>query len=257
MLTVNTQISPPDDLAQLRTLLTSVRFADEINIYNFGRSDAAFQKLAKDYSAKIINLDKPYPKIVEVIRAREIKESKGDWVLILDYDELVPEALAQEIMQVCRSSTPNFGAYMIPRRNYSLGFPLRYGGFGDDYIHRLFHRPSFIDWPTNIHSTPTFRGNLGKLTNYLVHHKDASLSQMVEKTNRYSDIEAQQFFSGGLPPVTPFTLIRKSSMEFIRRYLLKKGFLDGRIGLIQSLYQSYSVFITYAKLFELQRHSHE
>ena len=84
------------------------------------------------------------------------------------------------------------------------------------------------------------------------HHKDASLAQMVTKTNRYSAIEAEQFFHGGLPLVTPFTLFRKPTMEFIRRYLLKRGFLDGSIGLIQSLYQAYSVFISYAKLYELQ-----
>jgi len=85
------------------------------------------------------------------------------------------------------------------------------------------------------------------------HHKDASLSQMVIKTNRYSKIEAQQFLDGGLALVTRFTLIRKIGMEFCRRYILKLGFLDGRIGLLQALYQSYSVFLTYAKLYELQK----
>ena len=84
------------------------------------------------------------------------------------------------------------------------------------------------------------------------HHKDASLVQMVAKTNRYSDIEARLFFEGGLAPVTPLTLLRKSTMEFIRRYFLKRGYLDGAIGLFQSLYQGYSVFISYAKLYSLQ-----
>jgi hypothetical protein len=87
------------------------------------------------------------------------------------------------------------------------------------------------------------------------HHKDASLSQMVTKTNRYSDIESQQFYDGGLPPVTALTLIRKTGMEVFRRYILKLGFLDGRIGVVQAIYQGFSVFISYAKLFEKQQSS--
>lgn len=84
------------------------------------------------------------------------------------------------------------------------------------------------------------------------HHKDDSLEQMVEKTNRYSDIEATQFYAGNMARVTPLTLMRKWWMESFRRGLFKRGLLDGRIGLIQSLYQGFSVLISYAKLYEKQ-----
>lgn len=255
MLTVSTAIAPGEDLQVFANLLTSINFADEILIYNFGRRDAKLARLIKAGRGRVINLQPPYPKIVEGIRTRQIKEAKHDWVLVMDFDEIVTPSLKDEILQVTGSSSPH-AAYAIRRRNFSLGYPLRHGGFGDDYVFRLFRRTKFVRWPAEIHSTPDFQGSFGKLTNVMEHHKDATLCQMVTKTNRYSEVEARLFFDGGLPPVTPLTLIRKTGMEFIRRYFLKFGFLDGKIGLIQSLYQAFSVFITYSKLYELQKESH-
>lgn len=248
MLSVSTQIAVGDDLHSFAAMLDSVSFADEIIIFNMERSDQPAKDLFKQYGAKVINLKTP--KVVEVIRADQVKAGK-DWVLIMDYDEVIPPALAKEITGVIKKSSAS--TYLLKRRNFSLGMPLSHGGWGDDAVPRLFKVSEFVSWPKEIHSLPVSKGKSTTLTNFMEHHKDASLTQMVEKTNRYSDIEAAQFFEGGLPAVTPFTLIRKTVMEFIRRYFLKLGFLDGRIGLFQSLYQGYSVFITYAKLYELQR----
>jgi len=248
MLTVSTQIAQGDDLPTFERMLESITFADEIIVFNMERNDEEALSIFTKYRVKVIEVKTP--KVAEEIRTREILEAKHKWVLIMDFDELIPPALQTEILAVI-DDLP--AAYSIKRRNFSLGYPLRFGGWGDDYVPRLFHKDVFVDWPTNIHSTPKIRGEYKKLLNFMEHHKDSSLSEMVAKTNRYSDIEAALFFEGTLPPVTGFTLIRKTKMEFIRRYLLKLGFLDGKIGLIQSIYQAYSVFISYAKLAEKQR----
>lgn len=250
MLSVSTQISQHDSLDTFARMLKSVAFADEIVVFNLERTDAPALKLFAQVNARVINVKTP--KIVETIRERQINESGGDWVLILDYDEIVPTELAGEI-QAITGNLASCAAYAIPRQNYSLGYPLRHGGWERDYVVRLIRQSDFVSWPTNIHSTPVVKGSVIKTVHAMQHHKDASLAQMVEKTNRYSQIEAELFFQGGLPPVTPVTLLRKSIMEFVRRYILKRGYLDGRIGLIQSLYQGYSVFISYAKLYELQQ----
>lgn len=250
MLSVSTQISQHDSLDTFARMLESVAFADEIVVFNLERTDAPALKLLTQINARVINVKTP--KIVETIRERQIKEAKGDWVLILDYDEIVPPELAGEIKAITENLA-SCSAYAIARQNYSLGYPMHHGGWERDYVVRLIRQSDFVSWPTNIHSSPLVKGSVIKTVHAMEHHKDASLAQMVEKTNRYSDIEAELFFRGGLPPVTPVTLLRKSIMEFIRRYFLKRGYLDGRIGLIQSLYQGYSVFITYAKLYELQQ----
>jgi glycosyltransferase involved in cell wall biosynthesis len=250
MLSVSTQLAVDDSLSTFKAMIKSVSFADEIIIFNMERSDSEALSYFKEIKAKVIPVKTP--KIVEEIRDRQIKEASGDWVLVMDYDEIIPDLLQGEILSIIdnKASCP---AYSIGRDNFSLGYPMHHGGWERDYVVRLVQKSRFISWPTNIHSTPLVKGSIIKTAHFMEHHKDESLAQMVAKTNRYSAIEADQFYKGGLPPVTSLTLLRKSIMEFIRRYFIKKGFLDGRIGLFQSLYQGYSVFISYAKLYELQR----
>jgi len=254
MLSVSTVFAPGDSLPSFKRMLESVKFADHLQIYAMAlKQDKTLALLADKYHAQVIHVDKPL--VVEYIRERQVKEALGDWVLIMDMDEVVTPALEAEIQSIAKSpNPPPESAYAIPRRNFSLGYPLKHGGWGTDYVIRLFRKSAFLTWPKEIHSTPTFQGQLGTLNNYLEHHKDESLEYIVDKTNRYSDQEAAQFYAGSLPPVTSFTLLRKLKMEMIRRGLIRGGILDGRIGVIQSIYQGFSVFLSYAKLFELQQH---
>lgn len=250
MLTVSTQIAKEDDLAIFEKLLQSLTFADEIIVFNMERRDKKALALFARYQARIIEVKTP--SIVEYIRQDQVEASSNDWVLIMDYDEVIPKSLADEIIKITASSDSSHSGFYIPRRNFSLGYPLKHGGFGDDLVARLFYKKDFLSWSRDIHSLPQIKGKYGTLQNYMEHHKDASLAQMVTKTNRYSAIEAKQYYDGGLAPVTTITLFRKPMMEFIRRYFFKLGVLDGKIGLLQALYQSYSVFLSYAKLYELQ-----
>lgn len=254
MLTVSTHLSLSDDFATFKRMLSSASFADNILIFAYkGVPQTHLSELKRNPKVKIISIE-PVP-LVEHIRTRQIQEAKGDWVLILDFDEIVSPQLAQEIRKIVSQDSHCPSTYYLRRRNFSLGYPLNHGGWGDDSILRLFYSKDFLDWPHSIHSTPTYCGETGRLFGVLEHHKDATLSYMVRKTNLYSDAEAKLFLDGGMAPVTRLTLVRKPIMEFLRRYYFKLGFLDGAIGLIQALYQSYSVFLTYAKLYELQAQS--
>ena len=250
MLSVSTQIALGDSLSVFTDMLKSVSFVDEILIFNMERTDKEALTLFEKYKARVINVKTP--KIVEEIRERQIKEAKGDWVLVMDYDEIVPVELQGEILAIIENLA-SCSAYAIGRDNYSLGYPMTHGGWERDYVMRLVRKADFISWPKNIHSAPIVKGSTIKTTKAMEHHKDEGLSQMVRKTNRYSDIEATQFYDGKMAPVTSLTLIRKWWMESFRRGFLKRGLQDGKIGLIQSLYQGYSVFISYAKLYEKQR----
>lgn len=251
MLTVSTQIAIGDDLNTFTRMLSSVSFADEIIIFNMEREDKAAQQLFKKFKSRVINVKTP--KVVELIRSEQLTKCKNDWVLIMDFDEIIPTDLAQEIKSITKNKDISQSAYYITRRNFSLGYPLRHGGFGEDQVPRLFYKPNFVSWPNEIHGMPKIRGEFGYLNKPMEHHKDASLSQMVAKTNRYTDVEALQFFEAKADLVSTTTIIRKTMMEFIRRFFFKAGFLDGRIGVIQAIYQSYAIYLRYAKLYELQK----
>jgi hypothetical protein len=188
MLSVSTQIAREDDISLFRQMLKSVSFADEILIYNMGRDEKELREETVEFHPRIISIKTP--KIVEQIRTRQVTDAEGDWVLIMDFDEIVTPELASEILSTVKNTESGTAAFRIARRNYSLGFPISHGGFGDDFVHRLFRRSEFKEWPTNIHSTPVVSGTVRQLVHFMEHHKDASLSQMVTKTNRYSDIES-------------------------------------------------------------------
>jgi hypothetical protein len=250
MLSVSTQLAKGDSLAIFEEMLKSVAFADELLVFNMERTDKESRTICAKYKAKVIEVKTP--KIVESIRSEQVKRASGDWVLVMDFDEIIPPQLQNEILAIT-SNAASCAAYAIARDNFSLGYPMKRGGWERDYVVRLIRRSDFLEWPKNIHSTPIVRGSTIKTIHAMEHHKDASLEQMVTKTNRYSEIEAAQFYTGGLALVTPFTLVRKWWMESLRRGIFKRGILDGVIGTIQSLYQGFSVFISYAKLYELQK----
>lgn len=249
MLCVSTQIAKEDSLTTFEAMLKSVSFADELVIFNLEREDQEARRLFAKYHARVIEVKTP--PIVEAIRQAQVEAATADWVLVMDYDELVTAELRGEIEAITENMA-SCSAYAIGRDNFSLGSPLRHGGWERDYVVRLLRKADFVSWPKEIHSAPIMKGTTIKTTKSMEHHKDASLTQMVAKTNRYSQIEAEQFYGAGFKLVTPITLLRKWWMESLRRGLFKWGILDGKIGVIQSIYQGYSVFITYAKLYEKQ-----
>jgi len=249
-LSVVTQIAPEDNIETFENMLRSISFADNIKVYVMDmKKNKKLLQYTKQYNLHLTHISTPT--VVEAIRAQQVHDVTGDWVLIMDFDEVITQKLADEIKNTI-SNSDSYSAYAIPRLNFSLSYPLSHGGWGTDYVIRLFKKDQFLDWPTDIHSTPTFKGDLGNLKNSMEHHKDQSLEYIVKKTNRYTDKEATQYYDGDMAPVTPLTLLRKLHMEMIRRGLLKRGLLDGKIGLIQSIYQGFSVFMSYAKLYELQ-----
>jgi len=254
-LSVTVSVAKEDNLAQFEIMLQSVTFAKEVVIHALYPPDTKLKKLCAQYRAKLI-IANSAPTVVEAIRTKQIRETKGNWVLVMDSDEVVTKSLRQEIIGIT-NSVSHAAAFALPRRNYSLGYPLKHGGWGEDYVVRLFYKRDFLHWPAEIHSVPQFKGKLGKLTNYLNHHKDSSIEFIVDKTNRYSEKEAQQFLEGNLAPVNSFTLLRKLVMEVTRRGLLQLGILDGGIGLFHSIYQGFSVFISYAKLYQKQSVHHD
>jgi hypothetical protein len=180
MISVSTQIAVGDDVALFERMLRSVSFASEIIIFNMERDDDAYKQLRTRYNAREIRVKTP--KIVESIRGEQVRSAEYPWVLIMDFDEIIPEDLATEISSVTSDLSPKYAGYFIKRNNYSLGYPLKHGGWGNDQVARLLYRASFVSWPAEIHSLPRITGHYGHLSYPMEHHKDASLAQMIEKT---------------------------------------------------------------------------
>lgn len=183
-----------------------------------------------------------------------LKQSQSEWVLYVDSDELISENLKIEICKLIenwKSKIGNF-AYAIPRKNIIFGQEFKYGGQWPDYQKRLFKRSAFKHWVGSVHEEPIFEGEIGHIISPLIHYKNITISQMLEKTNEWSELEAKLLFDAKHPKMNALRFFSAFLREFYLRFIKQLSFLDGTKGIIYGIYQIYSRLITYSKLWEMQ-----
>jgi glycosyltransferase involved in cell wall biosynthesis len=186
------------------------------------------------------------------------KRANGDWLFYVDTDEEVTPELKKEILPVIKNYKLKIKncAFAIPRKNILLGKQMRFGGWWPDYVLRLIKKDSLIAWKGELHEQPEIKGSaswrIGKLKEPLIHTSHRSLTEMVEKTNEWSEIEAKLLYNSGHPQMVWWRFFSVATREFWYRGIIKLGFLDGVTGIIEIIYQMFSRMVTYAKLWELQ-----
>ena len=223
--------------------LASVKWADEIVLID-DQSDDKTCEIAKKYGAKVFSR-----KLKDFSDQRNFgaKQASSDWILYLDADERVTPKLAEEIKKAINNS--HFSAYRIVRKNFYFGQTWPY----KEKVIRLFRKGNFTGWYGELHESPRFSGKLGEFESEIVHFAHRNLTSMVTKTIDWSEIEARLRFQAGHPPVYWWRFPRVMLTTFFDYYLKQGGFKVGTVGLIESLYQSFSIFITYARLWEKQK----
>lgn len=177
-----------------------------------------------------------------------LSKCTSTWVLYVDADEEVSPKLADEIMAVLALDAKH-AAYRISRVNYYLGTRWPY----TEKVTRLFKRDQLERWFGELHESPMVLGETGDMLYSLLHRTHRSLVEMVENTNNWSAIEAKLRFDAGHPPISWWRLPRVMVPVFLDYYLVQGGWRVGTVGLIESIYQAFSIFITYAKLWEMQQ----
>ncbi len=219
---------------------------------------------AKEAGASIETF--PYSSYVEPAREFGISKAKTKWVFLLDADERITKELAKEITTVISSQhsvtrklkTDNrqlITAYKIPRKNmFGNKQWIKYGGWWPDYQIRLINKEYFKSWSKDIHSTPSIEGETGYLQSPLIHYSHRDLESMVEKTIEFEDVESNLLYKASRQ-VSTLTFFRKFWGELYRRLIRQLGFLDGEIGIIESIYQAFSKTITYLYLYEKKNRS--
>jgi glycosyltransferase involved in cell wall biosynthesis len=228
--------------------LKSLSWADEKLVIDNGSTDKTAD-VAQKLGAKVV-----YSPIGSYKESRDkgMTKSKGKWVLYVDADERATDQLRIEIGNALQKESGDYSAYAIPRRNIILGKELRHGGWWPDYVIHFLKKSKFIGWKGDLHEEPVFNGNLGYFKNPLIHLKHDNLSDMVSKTNTWSLVEATLMLKAGHPPMDIPRFISALVREFWLRMIKNKAYLDGTQGIIYALYQVFSRFLSYARLWELQ-----
>lgn len=178
------------------------------------------------------------------------QKAQCPWILYLDPDERINEENIKEIENSIKD--PLFDAYYFPRKNIILGRWLKYGGWWPDYVPRLFKKDSLSGWEGDVHESPKIVGGFGYFHHPIDHLTGRSMGKMFEKTIKWGEIEAGLYAKSGYPKVTKLKILRAMTREFVQRYFLKRGFLDGKVGLIESVYQALHMAIVFVYLWEIQ-----
>ena len=232
--------------ARIVGCLKHLSFADEIIVVDNGSTDKTVAR-AREYGAKVIDCAE---EDFAGVRESGLREALGTWVLYIDADEEVGDGLQKEIQKIIRShENGNPTAYFIRRDIYYLGYHWPY----QDMVERLFLKTALKGWHGRLHETPVFAGATAILTHPLIHRTHRTLEEMLDKTNDWSEIEAKLRLDVHHPPVSWWRLLRVMFTGFTRSYVDQRGWRAGTVGWIESIYQAFSMFITYAKLWELQQ----
>ncbi len=228
--------------------LESVSWADEIVVVDGGSIDKTKQ-ISKKFGASVFDfLSNDFSER----RNLGTEKIKSYWVLHIDADERVTPSLKKELFDIIENDGYGNTQFAIPRRNYVFDKEMKHCGLWPDYVVRFFKKESFIRWSGRLHEQPNVIGDLGYANNFFVHLKHDNLFDIVKKTNSWSKIEAELMFDANHPPMNVPRFLTAVFREFWLRLVRQKAFLDGVEGVIYGIYQVYSRFLSYAKLWEMQ-----
>jgi len=231
--------------------LESVKWADEIIVSLSQDSLDKTEEIAKSFGVRIIKQE-PRETNYAAWHNQGMREARGEWLLWVDADERITPLLKNEILSLINNKQLSFAAFAIPRRNFLLGKELRHGGWYPDYVKRLFLKKNLEKWVGKLHEEPIFGGEIGKLKNPLIHLQPETIEPALEKSIKWSEIEAKLLFEASHPPVVWWRILRMGLTTLFDRLIKKQGFCDGVEGWIESIYQAFHTMIVYMRLWEIQ-----
>lgn len=266
----------------LGACLDSVKdFADEIVIVD-GASTDRTREVAKKYATRIIETNNP--PLFHINKQKALEAAKGDWILQLDADERVSEALKKQILNVMKgypievfdqekrrlfqrhqgaieardgkvgTNTGEIAAYFIPRLNFFLGGWLKHGGVYPDGVIRLV-RKGKTRWPQkSVHEQVEVDGKVAWLSEDLLHYADPTFSRYIERADRYTSLTATEMKKKNLGKnwyTAAYYMFIKPLTTFLSLYIRHKGVLDGFPGFVWALFSGLHFAFAYMKYWEM------
>ena len=227
--------------------LESVRWADEIVVVDSGSTDNTVE-ICRSFGAKVL-VTEDWPGF-GMQKNRALNLATNAWVLSIDADERVSAALREEIEAVIQQSSGDF-ALRMPRQSSYCGQFVRHSGWWPDYVIRLFPRKDAKFSDDLVHERILFSGEIRTLKNPLLHISYKNLEEVLEKTNRYSTAGAIMLHRQG-KTASLSGAVARGCWAFFRTYVIRLGFLDGRVGFMLAISNAETTYYKYLKLYFLQ-----
>jgi glycosyltransferase involved in cell wall biosynthesis len=225
--------------------IISVQWADEILIVDSFSKDKT-QEIAIKYNCRILEHEFVNPALQ---KNWAIPQATFEWIFLLDADEFCPEELHNEIITLLEKGTPH-SAFWIPRQNYFMGKKIRFCGWQNDAVIRLFRRDNCQYQDLQVHEEIISEGSVGRLKNKIDHYTYRNYTHFAKKFDRYTTWSAKDRLRK-TKKVTLYHLLIKPGFRFFKQYIIKLGILDGKVGFIICAMASYSVFLRYLKAWRI------
>lgn len=272
-----------NEAPNIRKCLAALTRADEVVLVDSNSTDDTAQIAIEEFNRDVVQFEYTggYPKK----RQWALNEYpfRHEWILLLDADEVVTDALWQEIELTL--AAPAFRAYYITKSFHFMEQQFRYGGFSHAAVlllkrgcghfeETLAETDSGVDM--EVHERIVVDDRIGRLSNPLVHEDYKGLKAYIDRHNAYSTWEAQlryrylntgEYGSDSIKPLlfgdtqSRRRFVKHISMKlpfepiawFVYHYILRLGFLEGRPGLIASQLRAGYIRDIRAKVYELKQ----
>lgn len=239
--------------AQLADCLATLTFADEIVVV-LDRSTDRSGEIARRFTPRVVE---GAWEIEGHRRAAGIDACAGDWLLEVDADERVSPALAAEIRAVIGRAP--FGYFLIPYDNYVGKRLVRYGwgaSWGVSATVRLFAKGAKHWGDQRVHPTLALSGERMWLKERIIHYVDRDISDMIQRLDRYTTARAADLVASGEIGTFGHN-VRRIFSRFLKCYIGRKGYREGRYGFLIALMAGLFPLMSYLKARELQEDERE
>jgi glycosyltransferase involved in cell wall biosynthesis len=237
-----------DEELMLERGLRLLGFCDEIVVVVDARTTDETEEIARRYT------DRVWVEHFEDFSQHKnaaISRARGEWVLIVDADERITPALAKEIQDTLARAPQEWG-FWIDTINFLLGGRMDHGAWNDDHL-RLLRRDR-AQYVGKIHEWFDIpRERTGKLREGMWHFSHRSIEDMLAKTIRFGEVQAREMREDGAKKVTWQTFAWVMGREFGFRMLRQRAYKDGMPGIIEAIYQPFSLFCLHVMLWQQQR----
>jgi len=241
ILTFNEEVNLPG-------CLENVAWCDDVTVFDSFSTDRTVE-ISRAAGARVVQ--HPFENYgAQREAARAAVDYRHPWLLFLDADERVDDALKAELMAL--PETPSaFAAYRMRRKDHFMGKWIRRSTLYPSWFTRLLWRERARYEPRAVHEYPTVDGEMGELRGHLIHHNfNKGLEDWLAKHNRYSSLEAKEDLRSLETEPVPwrkllahdpvarrraiktlsFRLPCRPALRFLYMYVLRGGFLDGPTG---------------------------
>jgi glycosyltransferase involved in cell wall biosynthesis len=231
----------------IRTCLDSIAWVDEIIVLDSGSTDATVA-ICKQYSDKVYETD--WIGFGQQ-KNRALKYASGDWILSMDADEWITPELKAEILMAIQNPG-SYVAFAIPRLSSYCGQYMRHSGWWPDHVTRLCRSGMARFSEQIVHERMIVDGGVGRLSNHIMHSSFKNLEHVLIKLNRYSTDNADLLLAEKKKS-SLLKAILHGLWSFIHTYIVRAGFLDGRMGFILAVSNAEGTYYKYLKLMMLSR----